>query len=288
MDLIIPFKVGDFAESKSFVVGFRGAWFRSKINDMRVTECGHLEYYLEYTDYTEEAHEWIEVFQKNPFNPASQKKESSTSSQIMLRPPFPKWYRGDQVPEHFSKSELIASVGHTWKVGDCVDWHCSDCYWTGKIVKLIGDDVVEVVLVEPPIGEGGPPHQVNPKDLRPALDWSIIEGWTVPLSAANGKRWYAARLIHPKSGIEESKTDGDETLENMMPTSTHKSPDPTKRGTHGSRKRQIAPSELVQLQPLDTIKGSTAEPERPSSGTGARRYPLRVRKPVKNALLQQK
>jgi hypothetical protein len=62
----------------------------------------------------------------------------------MLRPPFPKWHRGDQVPEHFSKSELIASVYDTWKVGDLVEWLCKDCYWTATIVRLISEDVVEV------------------------------------------------------------------------------------------------------------------------------------------------
>jgi hypothetical protein len=31
MDLILPFKIGDFAEARSFVPGFNGAWFRSKV-----------------------------------------------------------------------------------------------------------------------------------------------------------------------------------------------------------------------------------------------------------------
>ncbi|KAM0909590.1 hypothetical protein ACQ4PT_014719 [Festuca glaucescens] len=287
MDLILPFEIGDFAESKTFVEGFRGAWFRSKINDMRVTESGNLEYYLEYIDYTEEANEWVGVFQKNPFNPACQKRKSSAGSQIMLRPRFPKWYRGDQVPDNFSKSELIASVHGTWKVGDSVEWLCEDCYWTAKVVRLISEDVVEVVLFEPPIGEGGPPHPANHKDLRPALDWSIIEGWTVPLSAANGKCWYAARLIHP-TDIEESNTDEEEALENLRLTSTHKSSDPSQRGTRSSSKRQLPLSELVELQPPDTIKGTMAEPNRSSNETGAHRYPLRVRKLVKNAQVQQK
>jgi hypothetical protein len=32
MDFILPFKVGDLVESRSFTPGFRGAWFRSKVN----------------------------------------------------------------------------------------------------------------------------------------------------------------------------------------------------------------------------------------------------------------
>lgn len=31
MDLILPYKVGDLAESKSLVSGYRGAWFRCKV-----------------------------------------------------------------------------------------------------------------------------------------------------------------------------------------------------------------------------------------------------------------
>uniref|UniRef100_A0A452XXV4 Uncharacterized protein n=1 Tax=Aegilops tauschii subsp. strangulata TaxID=200361 RepID=A0A452XXV4_AEGTS len=34
MDLILPFKVGDLAESKSFVKGYTGAWFRSKVGHL--------------------------------------------------------------------------------------------------------------------------------------------------------------------------------------------------------------------------------------------------------------
>jgi hypothetical protein len=31
MDLILPYKVGDLTESKTFLEGYRGAWFRSKV-----------------------------------------------------------------------------------------------------------------------------------------------------------------------------------------------------------------------------------------------------------------
>ena len=31
MDLILPFKVGDAVEIRSFRVGYRGAWFRCKV-----------------------------------------------------------------------------------------------------------------------------------------------------------------------------------------------------------------------------------------------------------------
>jgi len=194
MDLILPFKTGDHAEARSLVSGFKGAWFRSKIEEMRVTESGHLEYYLEYIDYTKEAKEWVGVFGKG-LNPECQNDKSSLSCQIMLRPPFPQWYRGVQVPEHFSKSELIASVCDTWKVGDWVEWLYEDCYWTAQIIRVITKDEVKVSLLKPPMGEGGK-YLAKLKDLRPALDWSIIKGWTVPRSQVRFRWQGSSFYIH--------------------------------------------------------------------------------------------
>ncbi|KAM3400671.1 hypothetical protein ACQJBY_005492 [Aegilops geniculata] len=153
------------------------------------------------------------------------------------------------------------------------------------------------MLLDPPMGEGGQ-NPAKKKDLRPALDWSIIKGWTVPVSAAKGKYWQAARLVHPKSDIEDSITDEDEApgspivkrpssdtssiskLSNPSDTTlasteklgqTHESPDPSRRGTRSSSKRQISPA---------TVKGAAmAEPNGSSNGNGSRRrYPFRVRR----------
>jgi hypothetical protein len=76
--------------------------------------------------------------------------------------------------------------------------------------------------------------------------------------------------------------------EKLRPTLTHKSSDPSQQGTRSSSKRQISPSNHVQLQSSDTTKGTMAEPNSPSNGTEARRYSLRVRKSVKRAWVQQK
>ncbi|KAL6865335.1 hypothetical protein ACP4OV_016486 [Aristida adscensionis] len=184
MDLILPYKVGDFAEAKSFDEGFRGAWFRCKVHGMRVTESGELECYLEYIDYPAETKEWIRLFQKNP---ACCKQESTESSEIMIRPSFPKWYWGSQVPELFPSSDVIAAVDESWKVGDLVDWLSEDCYWSAKITKLLNEGMVEVELPKPPIGEGQR-YNANINDLRPTLDWSLEKGWTVPLSKGQGEK----------------------------------------------------------------------------------------------------
>ncbi|KAL5202639.1 hypothetical protein ABZP36_013591 [Zizania latifolia] len=207
MDLILPFKKGDFAEARSFMKGFRGAWFRCKVEDMRVTKTGHLEYYLQYIDYPGDKKKWTRVFQKNP---AYRMKNPHAGRQFLLRPPFPQLYQRDQVPEHFQKSNVVACVCDTWKVGDLIDWLSEDCYWTGKITKLLSEDKVEVELLEPPMGEGGY-YKADCKDIRPALDWCLENDWTVPLSQANGQSWYTVQLIHHKSDTECSSSDEEAT-----------------------------------------------------------------------------
>ncbi|KAG0516867.1 hypothetical protein BDA96_09G039400 [Sorghum bicolor] len=205
MDLILPYKIGDLAESKSLVSGYRGAWFRCKIHNMRV-KFGYLECYLEYIDYPGEKKEWVRVFRKNS---ARSNQNSRESTQIMIRPSFPKWYFVHEVPEQLPNSDVTAIVDETWKIGDLVDWLKEGCYWSATITKLLNEDLVEVELPAPPIGEGQC-YQANCSDLRPTLEWSLAKGWTVPLSQANGKGWHAARLLqHYKSESDDENDDND-------------------------------------------------------------------------------
>ncbi|CAL5097054.1 unnamed protein product [Urochloa decumbens] len=201
MDLVLPFKIGDLAEYKSFLTGYRGAWFRCKVHNMRVNDsAGYLEYYLEYIDYTDPK-EWVRVFEKNP----------TCSNQLMIRPCFPQWYYGHEVPGQFPDSDVTTIVDEAWKVGDLVDWFNQGCYWSVTIIKFLDEDMVEVKLPAPPIGEGER-YRANCNDLRPTLEWSLIEGWTVPLSKAKRKSWHAARLLqHSKSESESSTSDEDST-----------------------------------------------------------------------------
>ena len=45
---------------------------------------------------------------------------------------------------------------------------------------------LQVKFLDHPMGEGQQ-CLAKKKDLRPALDWSIIKGWTVPLSAVSSQ-----------------------------------------------------------------------------------------------------
>ena len=85
--------------------------------------------------------EWIRVFQKN-----TTCSEEQSTDQIMLRPSFPHWYMKGQVPEQFPDNDVIAIVSESWKVGHMIDWLAEGCYWSGKITKLLNEDMVEVCI----------------------------------------------------------------------------------------------------------------------------------------------
>ncbi|WJX43449.1 hypothetical protein P8452_30549 [Trifolium repens] len=50
----LPFQVGDLIEAKSFLNGYRGAWFRCKITKIGKRE-GVMSYLLEYPDYPDQS-----------------------------------------------------------------------------------------------------------------------------------------------------------------------------------------------------------------------------------------
>ncbi|KAK3160894.1 hypothetical protein QOZ80_1BG0067210 [Eleusine coracana subsp. coracana] len=202
MDFILPFKVGDLVESRTFSPGFRGAWFRSKISLMCVRQ-GHLECFLEYIDFPDEKKTWTRLYK---IRPGYRKQKSSENRDIMIRPTFPRWYWENQIPDQHPKTDVMAIVSSPWKVGDFIEWWFTECYWSGKIIELLADDKVKIVLHDPPIGEGGF-YDADCKNLRPALDWSLENGWSVPLSQEDGKCWYNARLVIEKTDTGNSSSD---------------------------------------------------------------------------------
>ncbi|PWZ44430.1 hypothetical protein Zm00014a_020150 [Zea mays] len=113
--------------------------------------------------------EWVRLFRKNS---ARSNQNSSDSIHTMIRPSFPKWYFVHEVPEQFPNSDVTAIVDETWQIGDRVDWLKEGCYWSGTITKIINEDLVEIELPAPPIGEGKC-YKAKCSDLRPTLEWSL-------------------------------------------------------------------------------------------------------------------
>ncbi|GAB2294537.1 hypothetical protein Dimus_028741 [Dionaea muscipula] len=187
----LPFKVGQLAESKSFVTGFRGAWFRCKIKDIKPKGV-HPVHALEYYDFPDEKIKWTRIYQKPPKRSDEMEKER----ELMVRPHYPRIYTENACPNLEMISEPIVITDRAWKVGDLVDWLSDGCFWSGKVFEIVDDDMVKVELPEPPIGEGSS-YEVISKDLRPSLDWSPGLGWTVPTSLGHEEGRTCARLIKP-------------------------------------------------------------------------------------------
>ncbi|XP_038723156.1 uncharacterized protein LOC120015038 isoform X2 [Tripterygium wilfordii] len=187
----VPFNVGQLVESRSFVPGYRGAWFRCKIRDIHRRKNG-LGIDLEYFDFPDEKVRWTKLYQKHP---ASGSKMDS-KRQLMARPHFPPVYQESLKPDISTISEVVVIVNDVWKVGDLVDWFSDGCFWSGRITEMLGSEKFQIELLPPPYGEGLP-YEVSSKDLRPSLEWSPEHGWTVPLPLGNEPRHYCARLIRP-------------------------------------------------------------------------------------------
>ncbi|KAL2591209.1 hypothetical protein AAZX31_12G000500 [Glycine max] len=172
----LPFQVGDLAESKCFQGGYRGAWFRCKIRDIR-TKNAVISHLLEYIDYPDQKPSWIKLYQKPLTNIG---KSKGFNKELMLRPSFPTLSYESEKLDVNTISEVIVIVNNIWKVGDLVDWFADGCYWSGSVTKILGNDKVQIDLLPPPMGEGLS-YDALSKDLRPSLDWCPEEGWTVPV-----------------------------------------------------------------------------------------------------------
>ncbi|KAH9764525.1 Agenet domain-containing protein [Citrus sinensis] len=187
----LPFKVGQLTESRSFVPGFRSSWFRCKINFademedfsgmltnslIRNISVRHKEvmHTLEYLDFPDEKIRWTKLYQK----PVGGSRSKEMKRQIMVRPSFPPIFCESQMPDVNNITEVVVIVNDVWKVGDLVDWWTDNCYWTGRLTEILGDGKARIELLPPPVGEGLS-YEVFLKDLRPTLEWSLDNGWTI-------------------------------------------------------------------------------------------------------------
>ncbi|XP_073056742.1 uncharacterized protein [Primulina eburnea] len=195
----LPFKIGDLAEARTFEDGFRGAWFRCKIIEISTRE-GNIGHVSEYYDFPDEKQEWTELYQMTPSQAESTRERKI---ELMLRPPYPPIYRKSQMPPVSEISEVTVIVDDAWKVGHLVDWWTTNCYWSGRIVRLFGNCKAMVMLKQPPLGEGET-YKVLLKDVRPSLDWSPDRGWTVPPQGGKNGR-VCARIIEPLNQAHEAR-----------------------------------------------------------------------------------
>lgn len=199
---LLPFKVGQLAEAKSFMKGFRGAWFRCKIHEI-VVKNGHISHALEYIDFPDEKMKvkWTRIYQVSVWIKIKGKEKER---QLMVRPQYPCTYDEINLPLVEGITKLSVETDDVWKVGDLVDWLTDGCFWTGRLTQIFNDGNAEVTLIPPPVGEGRV-YKVSCKDLRPSLDWSPEYGWRAPSLQEDESSYNYARLIQQlKQGINNT------------------------------------------------------------------------------------
>ncbi|KAI3698163.1 hypothetical protein L6452_31275 [Arctium lappa] len=189
---VLHLKVGQLAEMKSFDQGFRGAWFRCKIRDLFLKKN---KVQLEYYDFLDEEISMAKIYEVPHYG----RKSKEIKKQLMMRPHYPPMYHKSEMPPVNSISEVCVIIDGTWKVGDLVDWFEDNCYWSARVIKVLSNDKVQIELPMIPAGEGGT-HEAFCKDLRPSLDWSAGQGWT--LATMEGQSSSSAQLIFPSQQDE--------------------------------------------------------------------------------------
>ncbi|XP_024962299.1 uncharacterized protein LOC112502581 isoform X1 [Cynara cardunculus var. scolymus] len=196
---VLHLEVGQLAEMRTFVRGFRGAWFRCKIKDVFLEKNKIL---LEYYDFSDEEISWAKIYEVPHYG----RKSKQIKKQLMMRPHYPQMHHTSEMPPVNSISEVCVINDGTWKVGDLVDWFEDSSYWSARVIKVLSDDKVKIELPMAPAGEGGV-HEAFCKDLRPSLDWSAGKGWT--LATMEGQSSCSAQLIFPSQQDEVNCLDSE-------------------------------------------------------------------------------
>ncbi|XP_024962304.1 uncharacterized protein LOC112502581 isoform X3 [Cynara cardunculus var. scolymus] len=133
---VLHLEVGQLAEMRTFVRGFRGAWFRCKIKDVFLEKNKIL---LEYYDFSDEEISWAKIYEVPHYG----RKSKQIKKQLMMRPHYPQMHHTSEMPPVNSISEVCVINDGTWKVGDLVDWFEDSSYWSARVIKVLSDDKVK-------------------------------------------------------------------------------------------------------------------------------------------------
>ncbi|KAI3700359.1 hypothetical protein L2E82_44985 [Cichorium intybus] len=185
----LKFEVGQLAEIKTFMEGYRGAWFRCKIKDINLRKNKIMP---EYFDFPGEEITWKNIYELPHYG-------WEIKRQLMVRPQYPKMYHKNEMPAVNSISEVCVVIDGSWKFGDLVDWYKDDCFWSSRIVKILSDDKIKIELSMPPAGQGGI-YEAFCKDIRPSLS----------RPTNNGQTSCNAQLIYPSQQVEMKMDGGDD------------------------------------------------------------------------------
>lgn len=65
----------------------------------------------------------------------------------MLRPEYPPVHLKNKLSDVSSNSNVTIVVDGTCKAGGLVDWWYENCYWSGKVTKLLGNGKAKVIVL---------------------------------------------------------------------------------------------------------------------------------------------
>jgi hypothetical protein len=194
----LPFKTGQMAEAKSFLIGYRSAWFRCKIKEIKERK-GEIWHSMEYIDFPGEKIKWTKLYQVSKGGISREKKRD-----LMVRPQYPRFYQKKDLPHKIT--EVTVTTDGVFEIGDLVDWWKDYCYWCATVTKILSKDMVQIELPQPPLGEGVT-YEADSKDLRPSLDWSPKNGWKVLSSKGSKTGHTCGSIIQPGDPAIEDLVD---------------------------------------------------------------------------------
>ncbi|KAG6547518.1 hypothetical protein Mapa_010966 [Marchantia paleacea] len=193
METLLTFTIGQEVESKSHAQGYRGAWFRCKIEDIDRGGRGQLRFKLRYLNFPDEALHWSQAYQQR-------QRGNAATFELMLRPPMPPIITEEDLPDVMFDGLVV--VVRAWEVGDLVNFWCDDVWWECYVSEIVDQETVKVSLFKPPHGEGGQ-HSVKGRALRPSLSWTLADGWSVPALKKNSHGRPCSRLVRLSSRLLE-------------------------------------------------------------------------------------
>lgn len=86
----------------------------------------------------------MKLYQKPP---KSIGKSKGLNRELMVRPSFPTIYHESEKFDVNTTTEVIVIVDNVWRVGDLVDWWTDDCYWCGRVTKILENGKVQVIFI---------------------------------------------------------------------------------------------------------------------------------------------
>ncbi|XP_056851677.1 uncharacterized protein LOC130500732 [Raphanus sativus] len=169
--------------------------------------------------------------------------ENEEKEWLMVRPSYPPHYQERKVRKIEADQAPLVVVHGSWKVGDLVDWWKDDCFWCAIVLAAKMKEPLQIELFPPPLGEGETYAALH-KDVRPTLDWSLEDGWTVP--SKDGRKSQSVKLVKREKGVDHVPQDvcqtGKEQTEKAKRQKTEREPrrrqrEPRSRRQRGTRNR---------------------------------------------------